>query len=521
MRRSEVKWCLGYSVVLAALTTLPYLIAPWSQGEDWRFTGFLLGVEDGNSYIAKMLNGHEGAWLFKSPYTTIEQEGVLAFLPYLLLGKLAGHSHESSVIAFHLLRVLALPWLVLATYRFIGLFVDQPAWRKWATLLATAGGGLGWLAIMFGRPVWLGSLPLEFYSPETFGFLEVYALPHLELGRAALLTALTLYLAAPSGWGAGAMLLLAGLIHSPVLLSGLAVLIAHQIAVLGFASGGQERWIWIRRFGRVVLPSLPLVAYLGLAYSRDPFLQVWAEQNRILSPHPLHYLLAYGLLLPAAIVGGRQLLRQRGAQQLLPICWVILIPLLAYAPVNIQRRLPEAGWVALLTLSTFGLEQLARQRAGTLRIAMAAILLPSSLLILIGGVSTAMRPIEPAFRRTAEIKAFDWLKEDSAREAVVLAAYSTSNALPAWAPVRVVAGHGPETAGLEELSPKIHRFFSTGTTQEERLDLLVSQGVDYVFYGPAERALGPWDPATWGCLISVYRIEPRNIYISSCVNQDG
>jgi len=93
MSRSELKWVLGYSLALAAITSLPYLVAGLNQGADWRFTGFLFGVEDGNSYIAKMLAGYQGAWLFRTPYTTVEQVGVLAFLPYLLLGKLAGGSH--------------------------------------------------------------------------------------------------------------------------------------------------------------------------------------------------------------------------------------------------------------------------------------------------------------------------------------------------------------------------------------------------------------------------------------------
>jgi len=71
------------------VTMLPYLLGYASQGDAWRFTGFVFGVEDGNSYIAKMLSGSAGAWLFRTPYTPEAQRGVLAFLPYILLGKLA------------------------------------------------------------------------------------------------------------------------------------------------------------------------------------------------------------------------------------------------------------------------------------------------------------------------------------------------------------------------------------------------------------------------------------------------
>ena len=53
----------------------------WLQGSDWRFTGFFIGVEDGNSYIAKMLSGTAGNWIFRTPYTAYPQNGFLAFLP--------------------------------------------------------------------------------------------------------------------------------------------------------------------------------------------------------------------------------------------------------------------------------------------------------------------------------------------------------------------------------------------------------------------------------------------------------
>jgi hypothetical protein len=88
-----------------------------TQGEAWRFTGFVFAVEDGNSYIAKMLLGANGAWLFRTPYTADPQRGVLAFLPYLLLGKLAAGEgiHEQLVALFHLFRILAIPAAVLAT----------------------------------------------------------------------------------------------------------------------------------------------------------------------------------------------------------------------------------------------------------------------------------------------------------------------------------------------------------------------------------------------------------------------
>jgi hypothetical protein len=57
VKAQERRWVLGFAVVVLLITTLPYLLGFWLQGKEWVFTGFVFGVEDGNSYIAKMLSG--------------------------------------------------------------------------------------------------------------------------------------------------------------------------------------------------------------------------------------------------------------------------------------------------------------------------------------------------------------------------------------------------------------------------------------------------------------------------------
>lgn len=497
LTRRELRWSLGYAGLLVALTAVPYTVAAAQQGPDWEFTGFVVAVEDGNSYLAKMLSGWAGDWLFRSPYSAVPQRGVLAFLPYVLLGKLSSGSHPQLVWLFHLYRSASIPLLVLAVYRFAGQFGVSIDSRRWVTVLATAGGGLGWIPLATGTPSWLGSLPLEFYSPETFGFLAVLSFPHLILARAGLLWALVLYLTRASGWAAGLVLLLTGVLHAPVLVPGLAALVAHQAALILTRRSTVQ---WRRRFTAAVLPVTPLLAYLLFALATDPYLQAWAEQNRIRSPHPLHYLLAYGALVPAAIVGARRAVRSAQGANLLPVGWLAALPLLAYAPLDLQRRLTEGGWVALLLLAAVGLEPLIERRAVWLRIGYVGLLLPSTLLLTAASLVNLRHPAGPIYRARAEVAVFEWLASHAEAEAVVLAAYETGNALPAWAPVTVVAGHGPESAGLAELTPQLRRFYSAGASDAERLALVRRHEVDWVFWGPAERAYGSWRPSDWPCL---------------------
>ena len=195
LARSERKWVAIFAVVILTVTTLPYIIGFWQAGSAWQFSGFFIGVEDGNSYIAKMLLGSQGEWLFKTPYTAFPQAGFLAFLPYLLLGKLTAPpgQHAQLVALFQLFRWAGGFVMIHATYQFIAHFIVDNRLRKLGTIIAVIGGGLGWLNIIWVQGLWGGSLPLEFYSPETFGFLSLFTLTAFIHGTRSLLFGILAY----------------------------------------------------------------------------------------------------------------------------------------------------------------------------------------------------------------------------------------------------------------------------------------------------------------------------------------
>jgi len=525
--QSERRWVLKLALVLVVFTLLPYLLAYAYQGESWRFTGFLIAVEDGNSYIAKMLGGTYGAWLFRTPYTTIAQRGIFLYPIYLLLGKLASPPgvHEQLVALFHLFRILAALLMTLATYDFIACFVRSVNIRRFATLLALLGGGLGWVLTVQGHSEWLGSLPLEYYSPETFGFLSLFGLPHLALARALLLWGLAILLHAVfdprAGWvqpglRIGLLWLLCGL--SQPMTGMLALTLAGwYVLTLGVwykLAPAPVNWVnWQRLFKLVILAgvfSIPLAGYNLYTMLSDPFLQAWTVQNWLPSPHPVHYLLAYGLVIPYAWVGWKALRQSIPEWAVFTITWILILPILAYLPFNLQRRLVEGGWVLLVVLAALGLEKIlakpplhaspGRRLWVQLPLFLA---FPSTVILFAGAVLTAIQQKQPIFQPVDEVILFNRLATEALPGQVMLADYPTGNALPAWAPLRVVIGHGPETIGLAELRPQVTRFYEAGTNDMERQALLQNQTVDYVFWGPHEQALGgihAWDPSLAGYL---------------------
>lgn len=548
-RAAERKWALWFAVAVAIATTLPYLIGFSRQGDDWRFTGFLFAVEDGNSYIAKMLTGAAGDWLFRTPYTPYPQRGFLAFLPYLLLGKLASPPglHEQLTALYHLFRIAAAVLMVKATYDFLSLFLKEVRWRRWGTAVAVLGGGLGWLAVWGFDSLWQGRLPgldqpLEFYSPEIFGFLMVYGLPHLAMARALLLWGLCRYLAPLEPKGernrrvqGGLLWLVMGLMQPLTVAVGWAVLGVHLLAsgawllwqkrreqqMANQVTTGEdtqplrtEASIWWGYFQRAVwmgLISAPIVVYNLLAFRLDPFLSAWESQNLIISPYFSHYLLAYALLLPLAILGIKPALVEAPWRGWLPVAWMAVFPLLAYAPYNLQRRLPEGVWVAITVLAFLWIESQSRKVTRWIP-AFLSLSFFSTGLLLLAGLAGAMTPQTPHYRPIGEVQAFLALQENAPRRSVILASYETSNPLPAWVPAKTLTGHGPESIHLAEIEPRVECFYQPTCPMEERLALLREYEVDYVFWGPQERSLGDWDLHQANFLNLVYESGAYSIF---------
>lgn len=529
---SNRRWVLIYSLIILSLTTLPYLIGYSNEGDNWRYTGFVFGVEDGNSYIAKMAIGESGAWLFRTPYTAYPQNGVLAFLPYILLGKLSADpgSHLQLVSLFHIYRWLAGITMILATYEFISFFIGEERLRRWGVILVTVGGGLGWILILLGKDQWFGSLPLDFYSPETFGFLSIYGIPHLLLARAGLLWGIVFFLRAANNVNPSPIKdgLLVGIFWLITALAQplTAVIFGVVLGLYILSTGAWQLWReykdlptkW-RRWHKIaylgvwsaILP-LPFLIYNVIAFSLDPFLKAWTSQNIISSPHLLHYLVAYGLYLPLAIYGGIQMVREKPWVAWLPVSWVSVLPLLAYAPYNLQRRLPEGIWVALITLSLYSFtysntttseensggfqgQPAGLRRCSTLLIACLFMLtIPSTIFLLVGGFLVVNNVGLPLYRPVDETLVFEYLAQAGEPWAVVLSSYDTGNALPAWAPMRVVIGHGPESIGLKELNRQVDGFYDHELTDAQRLGLISEFDIKYIFWGPNEQMLGDWIP---------------------------
>lgn len=508
--KDEKSWLIGLTIIVIIFTSIPYFIGYVKAGPQWHFSGFFIGIEDGNSYIAKMLAGESGDWLFRTPYTTFPQKGVFIYFYYILIGKMAVPPvfHDQLVALFQLFRIFSIYLYIIAGYQFLAFFIKDVRIRKFGVILLAFGGGMGWLIFFLGQTSWLNSLPLDLYSPESFGFLSLLSIPHLVISRALLLWGLLSYLSFEgtpkiTGMRIGLLWLVMG-IFQPLTVTVGWYLIGIHLVLTGLYQFWKNRGsidancsIWkdhLHASLLAILISSPLVLYTIVSMLTDPFFKIWSSQNLILSPNPLHYLLAYGLILPFAILGLRLLIKQNQVTGIFFMGWLISLPVLAYAPFNMQRRLPEGIWTAWVLLAMIWLASHSNLKVSRWSYAF-FLTFPSTLLIMVGSLTVVSQRTPPVFLPLDEVKTFEYIRENIPVKSVFLCSFATGNQLPAWAPVRVVIGHGPESANLQILQPQVENFYKQQESDSARIDLIRSNGVRYIYWGPSEKAIGEWDPS--------------------------
>lgn len=539
----------GVAVAGAALLLLPYLLGHWLSPAGSIYTGLLQNVEDG-TYLSAIAQGHAGAWVYRDLFTLEPHTPVFIEGFYLFLGHVGRWLGLSVVGAWHLGLFVGDVAVFLATFLFAATFLRQRGARWMAYLLAL--GGSGWDVVRLPQ-AWewtraAEAVPLDLKMPESHLFFSALTYPHFVAGITFILLFFLLLLYAwgqPPGrrrrlflLGAGAANLALAVIY-PFLILLLAAVMGGTLLLLMFRA---RRILWrqgIELTATLLIP-LPLYLYYFRAIQTSSVYRAWNAQAVTLSPHPLHYLLTYAPLLLLALAGWRAWRRMEPPAQLAFAflwVWVGAAALLLYLPVPPQRRFVEGLQIPLATLAAYGLTTavlpwllrarpikalLRRPRyrpAGVRRLLLLLILLGNSVMSLYlytGALATlALIQPYPLFRPQEEIAAMTWLRDASGPGDRVLASYWTGSYLPASTGDAVFVGHLYETLDFATRKAEAEQFFAATTSDAWRRRLLAENGIDYIFYGPAERNLGNFDPARAPYLHPIWQNELVTLYVPS------
>jgi hypothetical protein len=524
MTRREWAWVAVVAALVVAASTVPYLAGHLAQTPQERFGDVVMNPVDYHSHLAKMWQGYWGQWRYRLLFTSEEHTGAFVQTFYVALGHLARLFGLGLPLTFQIARIVCGFAMLVIIYRFIAHFVARVRTRQVAFLLATIASGLGWLTEAVAPTPAGGVSPMDFWLSDGFTYLALLTSPHFCAAVALLLSVFLLLLrrlAGPS-WVEGALAVVAslvlGVIHPYAML--LADLLPALYWAVEWLRTRRVAWRGLAAAAAMGAAQLPLLIY-DLWVFRQPVFAEWSAQNVTLSPPPPVYLWGYGALLALGAVGAVVWIRKREERVAFPLLWIGMVAVLAYVPWNLQRRFLEGVQVPMGLLAGVGLAEgllplcgrRVRIRLCWLGMVLIVALAPMSNLYLTASLTWAAAVRAPGMFQSADLlAAVDWLGKHSAWDETVLSGFGTGNLIPARIGHRVVLGHWMETVDHAEKRSAVARFYAVETADAERRNLVEEWGAVYVFYGPEERALGSYDPATSPWLERVFQMGDVAVY---------
>jgi hypothetical protein len=468
-----------------ALISLPYIYAALSSGPDLLFGGFLLNPIDGNTYLAKMRQGFEGAWQFTLPYSAEAGDPAPINLYYLFLGHVARWLGAPLILVFHAARLVAAVLMLRALYALCAVTFSNIQSRWYAFLLASFGSGLGWVAIFFGL------FTPDFWVSEMYPFLTAYTNAHFPLGLALQIYLITHWQKRESFDRIASVktiilsAVLALVYPFGLVLVGTVIVADFLLQIVLGKSTGQA-------FQQILLLSASggvIVLYQYWIVVRHPVLSIWNAQNLTPTPPALDMLISLSPAILLAFIGATIAWKSKSIHLSTLFLWILLSLIVAYMPINVQRRMLTGIYIPLSLIAIFALEVMSRkwQRGTGLYVALAVLSIPTILLVLISGLSAVGEKDQSVYFLQSEIAGYTWLDENTSKDDLLMAAPANGLLAPAYSSVRVLYGHPFETVNANKWLEIVSDFYAHAHNPEGQLQEL---GVDFVLYGAQESALG-------------------------------
>jgi hypothetical protein len=510
--------------VVLTMTALPYLVGSGFAGNGRLFMGIAYDVPDTAQYFAWMRAfAHSNSLLIANPLTSEPNHAVFFNLLWFSLGHLGQLLHAQPAVIYQGFRWLAGGGFLAALWVICGQFC-APEWeRRLAWLLATLGGGFGWLWVILKYTLHHQIPPLDIYIAEPNTLFALIGFPHLLFASSLLIGIFLLALRGyeRSSWvaysGAAALGLLLGVTHAYDLLIVYTVLCVFVVAVM--VKRRAIPWRLVAGVAIIGAVSSPPAFYFTYLTQRDATWRGVLAQygnGEIWTPSPPHLLILLGPVFLVALIAvlvpaGRRALWHGPERDLLVTIWFLASFVLVYLPTSYQIKMLNGWQIPAAILAARGLVRLlpplAPQAGGAIRrvdgrwplaviagLGLVALALPTNLYLVAWRGDELHRAAPPYSLTTNDVEALRWLDTNARDGDVVLASLTVGQYVPGMSDARPVLAHWAQTLNYYEKDEAVRRFYAAGTTEDERLTLLRTWNVLYVFVGPEERALGAFDP---------------------------
>ncbi|NMB87740.1 MAG: hypothetical protein GYA17_05240 [Chloroflexi bacterium] len=532
---------LAVTALILAVTSLPYIFAVITAPDGKQFMGMMLDVPDHLQYFSWMREFSD-SFLSANKLTPEANAPVFFNLLWWILGRLGKYLNLGYAGVFQILRVVGTSAFLMLGYAFSAVAFPDVFRRRVTFLILSLSSGFGWVLIVAKYLLSLDEVPfpLDLYVAEGNTFLGILGYPHFIAAAVYVLTFLLVLYGQRTNqlryaFLAGFFVLFMGWQHAYDLWLVYGVLLGYALLVW---ARDRALPLYLLKSGIVIgLISVWPGIYSFLLTSLDP---LWKEVLKqfanagVYTPNLLHLpiLMGAAFLMAIAAMILEKFWRLKGVsnERLFFRAWFLVNFLLIYLPTDYQIHMLNGWQVPMAVLAVVALfdhiypwllrhRTIRSMRPATLKnllaAGMLALVLPTNLYLLVWRFVELDRHDYPYYLYTDEISGMDWIEDHAHPDDVVLSSLNIGQYIPALTGTHAFLAHWAQTVDFYTKTSLVDTFYSGQASDAERLKILIDYGVDYVYYGPAEQALGDFNPSQAGYLeqtfdsteVRVYRVK--------------
>ncbi len=518
------------------VVSVPYLLAVWWTPVGQVYTGLhALAPVDNSVYYSYIQQIADGNFLIRDLYTSEPQSLGVFNLAWWLVGTIAKIFSLTPPLAYHLARILLVPFLTLSVWLFVSLSFTDSRRRRTAFALATFAAGWGiWLVGLLPVATYSGegafhTSPIDVWLTHPFVFHTALQSPHnvLSLGLQifGLLFTLMAFKSGKVKYGVVAGLAFAAWLNfHPYFAPFLgAVLLLFTVWTAMFE---------YKKLGRVVGLSALIGAmsaasvFYHLSLLKDsPLLATRGAQNITLLPSPIYWFFGLGFVAILAVYGVYIWLRKYNIKldqtKLMVMAWVAASLILAVYPSQFQARYLQGIMIPLAVLATVGLTPLVDRWRAKIKRFDFKIVAPILFVLLFVGTNFFVvgrdliifkKYPHYVYQPKEFVEAAIWVKENISNvgeEAIILTRSTDGLFLVGYAARKVWVGHPHETLDFKRKEAVTEKFFGDQDFSD-RKEFLEKENVNYIFTTDKEidwEVFEYLEQAYSNELVKIYQVE--------------
>jgi len=537
----ESSFVVRVTLIVLALTSIPYVYGYLVAQPGKEFMGIMVDVPDHAQYFSWMRE-LSTSHLAANKLTPETNSPVLFNLLWWGMGRLGTMIGLGYAGMFQVLRVSAGAAFLLLVYRVIGLFLKDLWSKRIAFMVVAFTSGFGWILVVLKYTFSHGQLiyPLDVFIAEGNTFLGILGYPHF-IAAALYILVFDQVLRGQSrgqlryALAAGLLAQFFGWQHAYDLVLVYGILAGYTALV---ALRDRRLPVYLVRSNLILwgLSCWPAIYSLVLTRA-DPIWEKVLDQFAnagVYTPNPFHLIILLGpafLLAIFAFVKDNPL-RLAGVEdhKIFLRSWFLFNFLLIYIPTDFQIHMLNGWQVPIAILATHGLvDYLAPFLRGlavrlgipglhwtslrrALGIVLVLVILPTNLYLWTWRFVELGRGDYPYYLHRDELVALDWLEANGRPDDVVLSSLTIGQYIPALTGKHAFLAHWAQTLDFFAKSDMVAEFFNLATAEDRRLQIIDAYGVDFIFYGPAERELGGYLPASSSYLSFAFSVGEVEIF---------